>query len=59
MICAGQSKRNSGLALLKDRASKNIDGDYERLSKIAMDIWDFAEVGYKEKTKFCAIGAHA
>ena len=49
MICAGQSKRNSGLALLKDRASKNIDGDYERLSKIAMDIWDFAEVGYKEK----------
>ena len=48
MMCAGQAKRNSGLALLKDRASKNIDSDYERFSKIALEIWNFAEVGYKE-----------
>ena len=49
MICAAQSKRNPNIALLKDRASGNIDVDYERLSKIALDIWNFAEVGYKEK----------
>ena len=33
---------------LKDQVAKNIDADYEKNKKIALQIWDYAEVGYKE-----------
>jgi len=48
-VCSAQKKRNSELERLKEAATKNIDGDYGRFQKIALDIWHFAEVGYKEK----------
>ena len=49
MICSAQTRGNSSVKSLKDLAAKNIDGDHERFRKIAMDIWNFAEVGYKEE----------
>ena len=33
---------------LKDQVSKNIDADYNVYKKTALQIWDYAEVGYKE-----------
>ena len=33
---------------LKDQVSKNIDADYDVYKKTALQIWDYAEVGYKE-----------
>ncbi len=33
---------------LKDQVTKNIDADYEKNKKTALQIWDYAEVGYKE-----------
>ena len=49
MICSAQARGKSSVKSLKDLAVKNIDADHERFRKIAMDIWDFAEVGYKEE----------
>jgi aminobenzoyl-glutamate utilization protein B len=37
-----------GADKLKDQVAKNIDADYEKNKKIALQIWDYAEVGYKE-----------
>jgi len=34
---------------LKDEAIKDIDSRYEDYKKIALQIWNYAEVGYKEK----------
>ncbi len=33
---------------LKDQVSKNIDADYDVYKKTALQIWEYAEVGYKE-----------
>ena len=33
---------------LKDQVSKNIDADYDVYKKTALQIWNYAEVGYKE-----------
>ena len=33
---------------LKDQVSKNIDADYDVYKKTALEIWNYAEVGYKE-----------
>ena len=33
---------------LKDQIAKNIDADYDKYKKTALQIWDYAEVGYKE-----------
>ena len=34
---------------IKDQAIKDIQSRYNEYKKIALDIWDFAEVGYKEE----------
>ena len=34
---------------MKERAMSEISGHYEEYKKIALDIWSYAEVGYKEK----------
>lgn len=34
--------------LLKNESAKSIDAGYETYKKIALNIWDYAEVGYKE-----------
>lgn len=41
-----QAQNNNGV--LKTDAIKNIDGKYETYKNIALQIWGFAEVGYKE-----------
>ncbi|MEI6264233.1 MAG: M20 family metallopeptidase [Sphingobacteriia bacterium] len=41
-----QAQNNNGI--LKTDAIKNIDGKYETYKNIALQIWGFAEVGYKE-----------
>lgn len=33
---------------MKQQVAKNIQNDYEAYKKIALEIWDYAEVGYKE-----------
>lgn len=37
-----------GTDLLKNESAKSIDAGYEAYKKIALNIWDYAEVGYKE-----------
>jgi aminobenzoyl-glutamate utilization protein B len=49
VICAAQTKLESDMKSLKDVAARNIDKDHERFTRIALDIWNFAEVGYKEE----------
>lgn len=41
-----QAQTNIGL--LKDNSIKSIDGKYDDYKNIALQIWGFAEVGYKE-----------
>jgi len=41
-----QAQTNIGL--LKDNSIKSIDGKYDGYKNIALQIWGFAEVGYKE-----------
>ncbi len=45
-ILSTQAQINIGL--LKDNTIKNIDGKYDNYKNIALQIWGFAEVGYKE-----------
>ena len=42
-------KNVSAVPGLKDEAIKDIDSRYEDYKKIALQIWNYAEVGYKEK----------
>ena len=42
-------KNVSAVTGLKDEAIKDIDSRYEDYKKIALQIWNYAEVGYKEK----------
>jgi aminobenzoyl-glutamate utilization protein B len=46
LFCITQAQNNYGT--LKTDAIKNIDGKYEAYKNIALQIWGFAEVGYKE-----------
>ncbi len=46
LFCISQAQNNNGA--LKTDAIKNIDGKYEAYKNIALQIWGFAEVGYKE-----------
>ena len=46
LFCITQAQNNNGV--LKTDAIKNIDGKYEIYKNIALQIWGFAEVGYKE-----------
>jgi aminobenzoyl-glutamate utilization protein B len=45
--CMGQSNSKS-IDILKSEAAKNIGSGYEAYKKIALNIWDYAEVGFKE-----------
>src|SRR5277367_644324 len=45
--CMGQSNSKS-LDVLKNEAAKNIQSGYEAYKKIALNIWNYAEVGFKE-----------
>jgi aminobenzoyl-glutamate utilization protein B len=45
-FCITQAQSN--ISTLKTDAIKNIDGKYEAYKNIALQIWGFAEVGYKE-----------
>jgi aminobenzoyl-glutamate utilization protein B len=47
--CMAQGSDNSKLIdVLKNEAAKNIQSGYDVYKKIALSIWDYAEVGYKE-----------
>ena len=47
--CMAQSSNNSkSIDGLKNEAAKNIQYSYEAYKKIALNIWDYAEVGFKE-----------
>ncbi|TAH14432.1 MAG: amidohydrolase [Sphingobacteriia bacterium] len=46
LCCITQAQNN--ISILKSDAIKNIDGKYESYKNIALQIWGFAEVGYKE-----------
>ncbi len=44
-----QSKKNSSPNALKNQVLATLTGDHEKYKSKAMQIWDFAEVGYKEE----------
>ncbi len=46
LICITQAQNNNGI--LKTDAIKNIDSKYDTYKNIALQIWGFSEVGYKE-----------
>src|SRR5450432_2288798 len=52
MTVYNSSAQNSTVAktgdAFKSEAAKNIQVSYDRYKKIALNIWDYAEVGYKE-----------
>ena len=43
-----QKKNVTNLTAIKQQAAKEIDARYDDYKKTALQIWDFAEVGYKE-----------
>ena len=45
---AQNSDNNKSIDVLKKEVAKNIQSDYEAYKKIALNIWDYAEVGFKE-----------
>jgi aminobenzoyl-glutamate utilization protein B len=47
-LALSQSKNKTANDPLKDQVIKNLDQDYNRYKEIALDIWQFAELGYKE-----------
>ncbi len=49
MLLSFAQKNVSAVPGLKDEAIKDIDSRYEDYKKIALQIWNYAEVGYKEK----------
>jgi len=53
-VVFAQRKKSPNTTNLKQQVSKDIDGKYEVYKKTALQIWDFAEVGYKE-TKSSAL----
>jgi aminobenzoyl-glutamate utilization protein B len=52
---SAQRKENiNSVQQIKQQVIKEIDSDYEQYKKIALQIWDYAEVGFKE-TKSSAL----
>ena len=45
-------------AVLKEDAIKSIDTKYDAYNKIALQIWGYAEVGYKEQKSSALISKH-
>jgi aminobenzoyl-glutamate utilization protein B len=46
--CLAQSISNKSIDALKNEASTNIQSGYDAYKKIALSIWDYAELGFKE-----------
>ena len=46
--CLAQSINNKSIDALKNEASTNIQSGYDAYKKIALSIWDYAELGFKE-----------
>lgn len=46
--CLAQSKSNKSIEALKNETSTTIQSGYDAYKKIALSIWDYAELGYKE-----------
>ena len=49
--CQCMAQKNTpakSIEVLKNESAKNIDAGYDAYKKIALNIWDYAEVGYKE-----------
>lgn len=46
--CLAQSKNNKTTDALKKETATNIQSGYDAYKKIALNIWDYAELGYKE-----------
>ncbi len=49
MLISFAQKSATSPAALKEEAIKEIDSKYDTYKKIALQIWNFAEVGYKEQ----------
>jgi aminobenzoyl-glutamate utilization protein B len=47
-LTAQKSNDSKSLDALKNEAAKNIQSGYDAYKKIALAIWDYAEVGFKE-----------
>ena len=46
--CLAQSNNNKSIDALKNETAITIQSGYEAYKKIALSIWDYAELGYKE-----------
>ena len=46
--CFAQPKPNKAIDALKNETATSIQSGYDAYKKIALSIWDYAEVGYKE-----------
>ncbi|MES2774054.1 MAG: amidohydrolase [Bacteroidota bacterium] len=46
--CIAQSNNNKSIDALKNETGTTIQAGYDAYKKIALSIWDFAELGYKE-----------
>lgn len=47
-IAAQSSAKNKALDMIKEESAKNIQAEFTKYKDIALNIWGFAEVGYKE-----------
>jgi len=46
--CLAQNKNNKSIDELKNEIATNIQSGYDTYKKIALSIWEYAELGYKE-----------
>ena len=46
--CLAQSSNNKSIDVLKKESATTIQSGYDAYKKIALTIWDYAELGYKE-----------
>jgi aminobenzoyl-glutamate utilization protein B len=46
--CLAQSNNNKSIDALKNETASTIQSGYDAYKKIALSIWDYAELGYKE-----------
>ncbi|HEX2534467.1 MAG TPA: amidohydrolase [Chitinophagaceae bacterium] len=47
-LCAPAQKKNTAAETAKTSVQQNLQQDYPKYKDIALQIWDYAEVGYKE-----------
>jgi aminobenzoyl-glutamate utilization protein B len=46
--CLAQSNNTKSIDALKSESASSIQSGYDAYKKIALSIWDYAEVGFKE-----------